>query len=51
MNKVTFTLGMFKRCDNLTSIYVTNCDESTIEKIKKSVKAAHKSESIIKTTR
>lgn len=40
---------MFDGCTALTSIYVTNCNETTISKIKAAVTTAGLSESIVKT--
>ena len=41
----------FHSCTALTSVYVTNCDAATVEKIKTAVKAAGLSESIVKTSK
>ena len=51
MNNVTVMTNMFKGCTALTSIYVTNCDEATVAKIKAAVTDAGLSESIIKTSK
>ena len=51
MNNITNTQDMFKDCTALTSVYVTNCDEATVAKIKAAVTQSGLSESIVKTTR
>lgn len=40
---------MFGGCKSLKSVYVTNCNAATIEKIKKAVTDARLPESIVKT--
>ena len=41
---------MFKGCKSLKSIYMTNCNEDTVEKIKDAAKKAGLSETIVKTS-
>lgn len=49
MRNVTNTAEMFNGCPRYITIYVDNCDASTVEKIKSAVKSAGLSENIVKT--
>ena len=45
-----YIASMFKGCKSLKSIYMTNCNEDTVEKIKDAAKKAGLSETIVKTS-